>query len=434
MSAAARTQENDALEFAIERANATSRRLAVLFVLDPSYPEAQKRHFEFLQQGLEDVAGGLAERNIKFVVRLGNRADHVVDVAADATEIVTDRTYLRHQRAILDEVVGRTGKQTTEVETAVVVPTHMTSDKREYAARTIRPKIHGHLSEFKELAEMVTIDKKSRSLSIDGATESDVEEAISRLDDGDAVQTRIRLFTGGQHQARAALDRFIADMLPTYDEERNKPERGNVSHMSMYLHFGHISPVRVAIEIEASGAPEEMIDSYIEELVVRRELGFNFVEFEPEYDKYSSLPDWAKKTLKDHEDDPRERVYTRSEFERALTHDPYWNAAMIQLRETGYLHNYMRMYWGKKILEWSNTPEYAYRTVLTLNNRHLYDGRDPNSFGNVGWVFGLWDRAWQERDVFGKTRSMTASGLERKADPDEYVRRVSETVGLEVRS
>ena len=202
--------------------------------------------------------------------------------------------------------------------------------------------------------------------------------------------------------------------------------------MSMYLHYGHISPVRVATEISASGAPEDMIDSYIEELVVRRELGFNYVEFEPDYDKYSSLPDWAKQTLHEHRDDPREQVYTRTEFEQAQTHDPYWNAAMIQLRETGYLHNYMRMYWGKKILEWSNTPEYAYRTVLTLNNRHLYDARDPNSYGNVGWVFGLWDRAWQERDVFGKTRSMTASGLERKADPDEYVRQISEITGLEV--
>ena len=200
----------------------------------------------------------------------------------------------------------------------------------------------------------------------------------------------------------------------------------------MYLHFGHISPIRVATEIRTSGAPSDMIDSYIEELVVRRELGFNYVEFEPDYDKYSSLPDWAKQTLDEHRDDPREHVYTRAEFEQARTHDPYWNAAMIQLRETGYLHNYMRMYWGKKILEWSNTPEYAYRTVLTLNNRHLYDARDPNSYGNVGWVFGLWDRAWQERDVFGKTRSMTASGLERKADPDEYVRQISDITGLEV--
>ena len=432
MSAAVRTQDNEALEFAVERANATSRRLAVLFVLDPSYPEAQQRHFEFLREGLEDVATGLAQRHIKFVVRIGDRVDQVIDVAADATEIVTDRTYLRHQRQALHRVVERSGKAVTEVEGAVVVPTHVTSDKREYAARTIRPKIHDHLETFLDLPETITLDKKSRNLAIAGASDGEIDEAIAGLDDGAAVQTRTRLFAGGQYQARATLERFIDELLSTYDDQRNKPESGNVSHMSMYLHFGHISPIRVATEIRTSGAPSDMIDSYIEELLVRRELGFNYVEFEPDYDKYSSLPDWAKQTLDEHRDDPREHVYTRAEFEQARTHDPYWNAAMIQLRETGYLHNYMRMYWGKKILEWSNTPEYAYRTVLTLNNRHLYDARDPNSYGNVGWVFGLWDRAWQERDVFGKTRSMTASGLERKADPDEYVRQISDITGLEV--
>lgn len=432
MSAAVRTQDNEALEFAIGRANATGRRLAVLFVLDPSYPEAQQRHFEFLRQGLDDVTTGLAQRNVKFVVRIGAIADQVLDVAADATEIVTDRTYLRHQRSTLRQVVERSGKPVTEVESAVIVPTHVTSDKREYAARTIRPKIHDHLESFLKLPETVTLEKESRNLSIEGSTGADLDDTIAALDDGDSVQTRTRLFTGGQFQARATLDAFIDDLLPTYDDERNKPELGNVSHMSMYLHFGHISPVRVATEINGSGSPTDKIDSYIEELVVRRELGFNYVEFEPDYDKYSSLPEWARTTLDEHRSDTRDHVYTRSELETAQTHDRYWNAAMIQLRETGYLHNYMRMYWGKKILEWTNAPEYAYRTVLTLNNRHLYDGRDPNSYGNVGWVFGLWDRAWQERNVFGKTRSMTASGLERKADPDAYVRRISEITGLEV--
>ncbi len=432
MSSAVRTHDNEALEHAIGRANETGKRLAVLFVLDPSYPEAQRRHFDFLVDGLHAVATGLDQRNIALVVRIGDIADQVVDVAGDATEIVTDRTYLRHQRSTLEKVVERTGKRVTEVEGAVVVPTHVVSDKREYAARTIRPKIHRHLDEFLHLPDTATLDKKSSNLSIPGASRSDIQASVEAADEGAEVRTRTRLFEGGQHQARATLRAFVDELLPTYDDQRNRPESRNVSHMSMYLHFGHISPVRVATEIAGSGADEAMIDAYLEELVVRRELGFNYVEFETDYDRYSALPDWAKTTLAEHRNDPREHVYTRTEFERAETHDRYWNAAMIQLRETGYLHNYMRMYWGKKILEWSNTPEYAYRTVLTLNNRHLYDGRDPNSFGNVGWVFGLWDRAWQERQVFGKTRTMTASGLERKADPDEYVRQISETVGIEV--
>ena len=231
MSAAVRTQDNAALEFAIERANSTSRRLAVLFVIDTSYPEAQQRHFGFLRQGLDDVATGLAQRNVKFVVRVGDRVSQVIDVAADATEIITDRTYLRHQRSTLREVVKRSGKPVTEVEGGVVVPTHVTSGKREYAARTIRPKIHDHLEAFLRLPESVTLEKKSRNLSIAGATNAEIEDAIAGLNEGAAVQTRTRLFAGGQFQARATLDRFIDRLLPTYDDERNKPELANVSHI-----------------------------------------------------------------------------------------------------------------------------------------------------------------------------------------------------------
>ena len=199
--------------------------------------------------------------------------------------------------------------------------------------------------------------------------------------------------------------------------------------MSKYLHFGHVSPVWLVLEARKANAKNDDIESFVEELVVRRELSMNFVFYNEDYDSYSNLPDWAKKTLREHKNDEREYVYTRKQLENAETHDEYWNAAMKEMVYTGYMHNYMRMYWGKKILEWSNTPEHAYRTTLYLNNKYFLDGRDPNSFANVAWVFGQHDRGWTEREVYGKVRYMSAGGLERKAKPEQYVEKVEKRIG-----
>jgi deoxyribodipyrimidine photo-lyase len=196
------------------------------------------------------------------------------------------------------------------------------------------------------------------------------------------------------------------------------------SHMSKYLHCGHISPIAVALEIQKARGGTN-VDSYLEELIVRRELAMNYVFYEPRYDRFDGLPDWARKTLADHKGDHRENIYTRAQLVSGETHDPYWNAAMKEMRETGYMHNYMRMYWGKKIIEWSKTPEIAYRTALALNNAYFLDGRDASSFSNIAWLFGQHDRGWTEREVMGKVRWMSAAGLERKADPKGYVEKVS---------
>jgi deoxyribodipyrimidine photo-lyase len=197
--------------------------------------------------------------------------------------------------------------------------------------------------------------------------------------------------------------------------------------MSKYLHYGHISPIWLALEAKDAGGGKNT-DSFLEELIVRRELSFNFVFYNDDYDSYANLPGWAKKTLEDHKKDNREYTYTQRQLEDAETHDEYWNAAMKEMVHTGYMHNYMRMYWGKKILEWSKTPEHAYRTTLYLNNKYFLDGRDPNSFANIAWVFGQHDRGWTERSVYGKVRYMSSGGLERKARPDQYVEKVERLV------
>jgi deoxyribodipyrimidine photo-lyase len=429
MQASVRAEHNPALEHAIATANELERPLLVCFGLMDDYPEASERHYRFLLEGLAAAATGLARRNVKLVVRRGHPVDVALALAADACAVVMERGYLRHLRAWRDRVAAELDLPVVEVEGDVVVPVETVSDKREYAARTIRPKLHRTWDRFLRPVNTVTLDRHSLGLGIDGIEVADVDAVLASLDIDRSVPPVPQHFTGGTFRARARLRSFLEDTLPVYDEHRNQPHTDHVSHLSMYLHYGHISPVYVALAALESGAPEHQVDGFVEELIVRRELAFNYVWFEPGYDRYSALPDWARRTLAEHRDDPREYVYTRHRLARGETHDPYWNAAMAEMRETGYLHNHMRMYWGKKILEWTTTPEHGFRTVLALNNRYLLDGRDPSSYANVGWVFGLHDRPWQERPVFGTVRSMTASGLERKTDPAAYVAKVEERIG-----
>jgi deoxyribodipyrimidine photo-lyase len=233
----------------------------------------------------------------------------------------------------------------------------------------------------------------------------------------------IQRFRGGTVEARKHLTKFLQQGLPGYAVARNDPADPQCSNLSPYLHFGQISPVEVALAIgEGKQGSQQDRDIYLEELIVRRELAVNFVQFQPHYDRYRALPSWAQETLRQHADDPRPLRYSRAQLESAATHDPYWNAAMQEMLQTGYMHNYMRMYWGKKILEWSNTPQYAFSTALLLNNKYFVDGRDPNSYAGVAWIFGVHDRPWQERPIFGKIRYMNAAGLEREFDIKAYVR------------
>jgi deoxyribodipyrimidine photo-lyase len=255
-------------------------------------------------------------------------------------------------------------------------------------------------------------------------------DTIDSLLDGLAIDTSVStvtpFFKGGPTQAKQHLRRFIDHDLATYRQGRSHPRIGSGSGMSPYLHFGHISPVFIALKIaEAPGISPDDRDAYLEELIIRRELAVNFVTYTPDYDGFSCLPAWARKTLSEHANDPRTALYDERTLIAGRTHDPYWNAAMAEMRHTGFMHNTMRMYWGKKILEWSASPKDAYTTTLEINNRFFLDGRDPNSFAGVGWIYGLHDRAWFEREIFGKVRYMAASGLERKYDMQTYIDQVA---------
>ncbi len=200
--------------------------------------------------------------------------------------------------------------------------------------------------------------------------------------------------------------------------------------MSPYLHFGQISPLHIALEVLKTKSPGK--SAYLEELIIRRELAVNFVYYNREYDNLKCLPDWAYNTLMEHRKDKREYIYSLEEFENAETHDPYWNAAQLEMVHSGKMQGYMRMYWGKKILEWAQNPEKAYQIALKLNNRYELDGRDPNGYAGVAWCFGKHDRAWKEREIFGKVRYMNDHGLRRKFKMDSYVDVVNNLVNSSV--
>ena len=429
MQSSQRAEQNHALEYAVQRANDLDQRLLVVFGLTDDYPEANLRHYTFMLEGLKDAQGALRERGIKMVVREGSPGDIALEAGKDASIIVTDRGYMRPQKRWRERVAREAGCLVTQVESDVVVPVELASEKREPAARTLRPRIGEYLEDFLVKLTPTKISKHSLNMKAEGLDLSDIEKVLGGMDLDRSVGALSHLYRGGTSEAKKVFRRFLREGFDAYEEHRNQPQTDDVSHMSKYLHFGQISPIWLAFEARRAKTKKDNIESFVEELVVRRELSMNFVFYTPDYDSYSNLPGWAKATLEEHKDDDRERTYTRKQLENAETHDEYWNAAMKEMVHTGYMHNYMRMYWGKKILEWSNTPEYAYRTTLYLNNKYFLDGRDPNSFANVAWVFGQHDRGWTEREVYGKVRYMSSGGLERKTKPDQYVEKVEKRIG-----
>ncbi|MEF8788201.1 MAG: deoxyribodipyrimidine photolyase, partial [Planctomycetota bacterium] len=316
----------------------------------------------------------------------------------------------------------------TQVESDVVVPVETASDKEEYAARTLRPRIHEHLDRF--LVPVGETEPAYSSLELEpGGVSMEVVRALLDQIQISRDASAVNSFSGGASEARELLDRFIEDHLADYADRARDPNAGCTSHMSPYLHFGQISPIEIALKVQnADNCGEEAREAYLEQLIVRRELSMNFCFYNPQYDSLDCVPGWAQETLAEHADDEREYVYTREELEGAETHDPYWNAAQKRMMVTGKMESYMRMYWGKKILEWSRYPRTAFRTALELNNRYELDGRDPNGYAGVAWCFGKHDQGWAERRVYGKVRYMSASGLERKFDMDRYVEETRDLV------
>jgi deoxyribodipyrimidine photo-lyase len=425
MQQSQRAEWNHALEHAIDAANDAGLPLVVGFGITVRFPGASLRHYRFMLEGLRETQQSLERRGIRLVVRRDPPPRAALELARDAALVVTDRGYLRVQKGWRERVAARAPCRVVQVESDVVVPVEVVSDKQEFAARTIRPKIHRHLEAYLVPLRKRRLKRDSLEMRFESFDLADVDAALERLRINRDVPPAPG-FTGGTSRARARLRTFIGGPLADYADLRNNPALDVQSNLSPYLHFGQVSPLYAALEVLRSGAPSAAVDAFLEELIVRRELSMNFVHYQPRYDDPTCLPDWARKTLDKHRSDPREPVYAPAKLDWAETHDPYWNAAQLEMVRGGKMHNYMRMYWGKKILEWSRTPERAFRTALRLNNKYELDGRDPNGFTGVAWCFGLHDRPWGERPIFGTVRTMTAGGLDRKFDMDAYVRKVEE--------
>ncbi len=422
MQASQRAEWNHALEFAIMKANELGKPLVTYFGLTDDFPEANSRHYEFMLEGLKEVASALRQRGTKMVVRHEPPARGVVQLAKHACLVVVDRGYLRVQKEWRRHAAEQLRCAMIQVETDAVVPVETASLKEEFSAATFRPRIGRKLPLF-----LVPLDEgqprlDSTGLGMDSLDVDDIETVMSGLAMDRSVG-RAGNVRGGTSEARRRLEAFLSDKLDEYPERRNDPNEDGLSNLSPYLHFGQISPLSVALQVLQTRSRGS--DAYLEQLIIRRELSLNYVHYNPNYDSFEGLPAWAQSTLRTHERDARQYRYTPEELEEAGTHDPYWNAAQNEMRTTGKMHGYMRMYWGKKIIEWTESPQEAFKTALHLNNKYELDGRDPNGFTGVAWCFGKHDRPWRERAILGKVRYMNDRGLRRKFDADEYARRWS---------
>jgi len=226
----------------------------------------------------------------------------------------------------------------------------------------------------------------------------------------------------GETMALNSLNDFLDNRLAFYNGHRNDPNKNSQSNLSPFLHFGQLSAQRVLLNYQVKLNSLNMQESFPEELVVRRELADNYCNYNENYDSFDGFRDWAKQTLNEHRKDKREFIYSLDEFEFAKTHDKLWNAAQMEMVKTGKMHGYMRMYWAKKILEWTKNPEYAIQTAIYLNDKYELDGRDPNGYAGIAWsIGGIHDRAWFDRSVFGKIRYMNYNGAKKKFDVSAYI-------------
>jgi deoxyribodipyrimidine photo-lyase len=422
-----RTSYNHALTFAIRKANEMKLPLVVYEGLKYYYPWASDRIHTFILEGVEEKRREFAKLGIRYIFYLQKNADSpkqtVARLTKDAACIVTDDypcfIIPEHNRRLAEQA----GVPVFAVDSNGVIPLAK-FENEEYAAYTIRPKIKRILSEyltpFKE--EQVEID--GTALKVDCpetvVDASNIEQLVAECDIDHSVKPS-PVYHGGTTSGRERLKLFVSDILQDYAKARNKPEIDGSSRLSAYLHFGSLSPIEIALAVRKADTPQVSIDAYLEELIVRRELSFNFTLRNPNYDSLASLPAWVQKTMREHIDDERQVTYTHEELESGETHDDLWNAAQREMVATGEMHNYVRMLWGKNVIAWSPTYEIAFETLVHLNNKYCLDGRDPNSYAGILWCFGKLDRPWMVRPVFGMIRYMTSGSTGKKFDSKKYI-------------
>ena len=421
MSRDQRVNDNWALLFAQELALERKVSLGVVFSLVPRFLNATSRQYGFMLKGLQEVENHLAELNIPFFLLIGSPEQELPAflVKHHIGGLVTDFDPLRIKQQWKKEVAAHIKSRIYEVDGRNIVPCWEASSKKEYAAYTLRPKIHRALPEFLKdfpLAQKHPFPwpKKVKKTNWDEAEISlKIDRSVPEID----------WLLPGEKAAAATLDCFLTKKLSAYASRRNDPTEDGVSNLSPYLHFGQISAQRVALQLKKKKVNKESKDGFLEELIVRRELSDNFCFYNPDYDRFAGFPEWAQKTLNEHRGDKREYLYSLEQFEEGKTHDDLWNAAQMEMVHRGKMHGYLRMYWAKKILEWTGSPEEALEVAILLNDKYELDGRDTNGYVGIAWsVGGVHDRAWKERPIFGKIRYMSYGGCKAKFDVNSYIK------------
>jgi len=422
MSRDQRADDNWALLYAQELALERQAPLAVVFTLAPAFLGATLRQYAFMLKGLSETAQRLNQLNIPFFILRGDPVQILGEFVCQnrAGTVVTDFDPLRIKRNWRERAARESAAHFLEVDAHNIVPCRLASQKQEFGAYTLRPKIHRLLSQF--LSDFPPLTP--HPFGWPTAPVLFNSDSILAALEIDRSVTEVANISAGATAARNKLDLFAANGLERYDALRNDPCADGQSGLSPWLHFGQLSAQRVALEIGRQLSSSTSVDVYLEELVVRRELADNFCFYNMNYDSVEGFPNWALKTINEHRHDHREYMYSREQFEQAATHDPLWNAAQCSMVVEGTMHGYLRMYWAKKILEWSASPEQAMEIAIYLNDRYQLDGRDPNGYAGIAWsIGGVHDRAWGERPVFGKIRYMNDKGCRRKFDVTNYIRR-----------
>ncbi len=422
-----RTTHNHALNFAVAEANVRKLPLVVYEGLKFYYPWANDRLHTFILEGVEEKRREFEKMGIRYIFYLQNNKSApkqvVAKIAKDASIIVTDDfpcfIIPDHNKAIVEKAQI----PVYAVDSNGVIPLSK-FEKEEFAARTIRPKIHKIWNDYLKPFKEEKINIKKPDLKIDCPETNVTAKTIEKLVESCLIDHAVKPsnhYHGGAANGHKRLKKFVKDILPGYETSRNKPEIDGSSRLSSYLHFGFLSSLEIALAVQDADAPKAAKDAYLEEIIVRRELSYNFTSHNKDYDSLKSLPDWVQKTMREHADDERPVTYTAEELEKGETHDELWNASQREMLVTGEMHNYVRMLWGKKVIEWTKSYEEAFSILEHLNNNYCLDGRNPNSYAGILWCFGKHDRAWMERPIFGKLRYMTSENTGRKFDSKKYI-------------
>jgi deoxyribodipyrimidine photo-lyase len=422
-----RLDSNHALAFAAGIANEQGLRLLIYEGLTCAHPWANDRFHTFILEGVGENAKRAVRLGAGYVfyhrAKMSDSNDVIYRLAKKAHCVVSD-DFPSYIPAVFNaRVADRIGVPYYAVEASCIVPMALIG-KQQYAAYSLRPKIHKLLPEFLVAVPPVKLAKRwtGGTLPFHTVVTPDIIPELVRLSDIDHTVPPSQEFRGGRGEANKRLKQFLEQNLVRYARLNREPSAKATSQLSPYLHFGYISSLEIALAVREYAQQHDLIaEEFLEQLIVRRELAFNFARYGPSHDRVSSLPDWVQATLNKHTKDRRDPVYTRKQFDHAATHDQLWNACQQELLRDGIIHGYYRMYWGKKIFEWSPTPQDALDTMICLNDRYALDGRDPNTYTNILWCLGLHDRPWTERPIFGMVRYMSLDGMKRKTNVDTYL-------------